>query len=142
MLKALPVVRNKKWVLATAIVAGAVSIAACSHTPSAADIPPQASFTANILADNTKLFVYRQRGFGGPPREDEVGSLDRGERRPKTEDEQKMARRGVEAMLMQNHYCRDGYMVLEQYEQQRSFVVRGECRDAADASDREKYSSH
>ncbi|MDB6062402.1 MAG: hypothetical protein JWM78_2505 [Verrucomicrobiaceae bacterium] len=120
-----------------------LALSACSHTPSPEDIPAGASFITNILADDTKLFTYRQRGFGGPPRENEAGAPERGgERGPKTEQMQKMAERGVVAMLMQNHYCREGYMVLEQYEQQRSYIVRGECRDAASQADREKYSAH
>lgn len=117
-------------------------LGACSHTPSHDDIPRGATFNANILSDGTKLFVYRQRGFGGPPNEAELGATERGQRGPNTEQMQKIAQRGIMAMLAENHYCRAGYMVLEQYEQQRSYVVRGECRDAAGASDREKYSAH
>jgi hypothetical protein len=118
------------------------ALSACSQAPTVADIPRGASFTPTILTDGTKLFVYRQRGFGGPPNENEVGPSERAQRGPNTEQMQKMAQRGATAMLMQNHYCREGFMVLEQYEQQRSFVLRGECRDAADASDREKFSPH
>jgi hypothetical protein len=125
-----------------AIGTAALILSACSHTPTASDIPPGASFTATILTDGTKLFVYKQRGMGGPPSETELGQIERGKRGPNTEQMQKIAQRGADAMLAQNHYCRTGYMVLEQYEQQRSFVVRGECREAADSSDREKYSGH
>ena len=126
------------WPLAATV----LSSVGCSHTPSAADIPPGATFTANILADGTKLFVYRQSGFGArPPREGEVGALDQPDRGPSTEQLQKSAKRGVDATLAQNHYCREGYMVLEQYQQERAFIVRGECRDAANADEREKFST-
>jgi len=120
-------------------------LAACSHTPTAADIPPGATFTANILADNTKLFVYTQRlGRGGPPR-DEYAAIDGPggrEREAERAHAPQIAKNGVQAMLAQNHYCRDGYMVLEQYDQRGSYVVRGECRDAATADDRNKFSRH
>lgn len=120
----------------------AALLSACGHTPTAADIPSGASFTATILADGTKLFLYKQPGFRGPPEEDRVGSLERGQRGPTTEQMQKIALRGVVATLAQNHYCRTGYMVLEQYPQQRSYVVRGECREPADQADREKFPAH
>lgn len=123
--------------------AALLSIVGCSHTPSAADIPAGATFTANILADGTKLFVYRQRGFGAPlPREGEVGAPEQRERGPTTEQLQKAAKRGVDAMLAQNHYCREGYMVLEQYQQQRAYIVRGECRDAVNADERARFPAH
>lgn len=136
-------IRKIGGAIALPILGGTIAmLGACSHTPSPGDIPRGAMFNANILADGTKLFEYRQRGFGGPPNEAELGAVERGQRGPNSEQMQKIARRGVDAMLAQNHYCRSGYMVLEQYEQQRNYVVRGECRDAADASDREKYSAH
>lgn len=122
---------------------GALAVlAACAHAPGPADIPPAASFDAQILDNGTKLFVYRQRGLGGPQREDDDPRRSGPpQRRLSSEQMQKIAQRGIAAMLAQNGYCRDGYMVLEQYEQQRSYVVRGECRDAANATDREKYSA-
>lgn len=128
----------------------AALLSACAHTPSADDIPPGATFTANILADNTKLFVYTQRfGRGGPAR-DEYAEIDgyegRGrssgggrERGAERSGVSQAAQKGVQAMLAQNKYCRDGYMVLEQYDQHGSYVVRGECRDAATADDRNKF---
>ena len=125
----------------------AVLAAACSHTPGPADIPPGADFTANILADGTKLFTFStrlERGggmFGG-------GSGRRGGGREEGEDGEEQRQRrspvkpnqqGLQAMLAQNGYCRDGYVVLEQYEQHNQYVTRGECRDAATDADRERY---
>ncbi|HEY3700210.1 MAG TPA: hypothetical protein VGK97_12800 [Spongiibacteraceae bacterium] len=121
-------------------------LAACSHTPTADDIPPDATFTTSILADNTKLFVYSQRfARGGAPREDYASPADR-ENTVRQRDAERTraplaAKNGVQAMLAQNHYCRAGYMVLEQYDQHGSYVIRGECRDEATAEDRNKFSS-
>lgn len=124
-------------------------MSACSHTPTASDIPPGAKFTTKILADDTKLFVYSQRfgrrGANGGDGEDGMGEAHgRGEGigsgGPSRAQAAQIALRGVEAMLAQNHYCRDRYVVLEQYDEHGSYIIRGECRDAADSADREKFS--
>lgn len=122
-------------------------LSGCGHTPTAADIPPGASFTANILADDTKLFVYSQggRGMGGRGPDGELPDA-RQEMPREGRDGRRGARaappdlqKAVTAMIEQNHYCRDGYMVLEQYEQHGAYIVRGECRDAATPADRQKF---
>ena len=119
-------------------------LSACSHTPSADDIPPGATFTTKILADDTKLFVYSQRFArrGSNAAEGDDGLSEAPERGGSGRSEQmaKSALRGVEAMLAQNHYCRDGYVVLEQYDQHGSYFIRSECRDAANAAERSKFS--
>jgi hypothetical protein len=120
---------------------------ACSHTPSASDIPPGAAFTANILADDTKLFTYSQRFTRDGSElygETDYASMEN----PRTlraregmrKAVMKASHNGLEAMLAQNNYCRDDYMVLEQYEQHGTYIIRGECRDAATHEDREKFS--
>jgi hypothetical protein len=131
--------KNKcQWL---AVGATALWLSACSHTPSADDIPPGATFTTKILADDTKLFVYSQRfARRGPGNGDGLDEApDRGGS-GRSEQMAKVALRGMQAMLAQNHYCRDGYVVLEQYDQHGSYFIRGECRDAADADNRSKFS--
>lgn len=121
-------------------------VTACSHSPSASDIPPGANFSTQILADDTKLFTYTQRFMrGGPEMSGDVDytTIDN----PKMMRERdgmratitKASRKGLEGMLAQNNYCRDGYMVLEQYEQHGSYIIRGECRDGATGADRERF---
>lgn len=112
-------------------------LAACAHAPDSGDVPPGASFEANILTDGTKLFVYAVRRGGAGDRE----SAGDGGPRPQqasTRGAQNM-KRGLEGMLAQNHYCRDGYLVLEQYDDRTGSVIRGECREAATAHDRELF---
>lgn len=131
---------HRWWVLGMAW----VWLSACSHTPSASDIPPGVDFSTKILPDDTKLFVYTQRFMRGGevmPGTD-YATIDN----PKMMQERdrmraaisKVARKGLEATLAQNNYCREGYMVLEQYEQHGSYIIRGECRDAATSVDRDK----
>ena len=119
-------------------------LAACSQAPTADDIPPSARFTTRILDNGTKLFVYSQGGRqqGSLGREGELPDA----RRDMPRDEERRKRvvapdldKGVTAMLTQNQYCRDGYVVLERYEQHGAFVMRGECRDAATAADRQQF---
>lgn len=128
-----------KCVASTFLLAMGVWLIGCSSAPTASDIPAGASFDTSILDNGTKLFVYRQRGPGGADGDDAGKSPKRGESKMSSAQMQKIAQRGIAAMLLQNRYCRDGYFVLEQYEQRRSYVVRGECRDGADAGDREKF---
>ena len=121
---------------------------ACSHTPSAGDIPPGAEFTTKILADDTKLFTYSVRVLragsnsdsddigGDMPSRGSSGFAQSSSRRGPSE--QSMLR-GVEAMLAQNHYCREGFVVLEQYDEHGKYIVRGECRDAATGAERERF---
>ncbi len=119
-------------------------LCACAHTPNASDIPPGATFTTKILADDTKLFVYSQRFARRAPDggESEEGADEAAGRRDGAErgaQIAQIAKRGVQAMLAQNHYCRDGYVVIEQYEEHGSFIIRGECRDAATSAERSKF---
>lgn len=122
----------------------ALWLSACSHTPSAADIPPGATFTTKILADDTKLFVYSQRfarrGPNGGEGDDGLNEAPERGGSGRSAEMAKISLRGVEAMLAQNHYCRDGYVVLEQYDQHGSYFIRGECRDAVNAAERSKFS--
>ncbi len=123
-------------------------LGACSHTPSAGDIPPGAEFTTKILADDTKLFTYSVRVLragsngdgddvsGDMPGRGSSGFAQNSGRRGLSE--QSMLR-GVEAMLAQNHYCREGFVVLEQYDEHGKYIFRGECRDAATGAERERY---
>jgi hypothetical protein len=120
----------------------------CSHTPSVGDIPPTATFTTKILADDTKLFVYSQRfgrrGKGSTEADDLADTSGRsagfGDSSGRIAQVKQAALRGVQAMLAQNHYCRDRYVILEQYDQHGSYIIRGECRDAANSAERSKFS--
>lgn len=147
-------IKKKYTSLASATVA---ILSACTHTPSPQDIPAGSSFTTNILPDDTKLFNYtigRAEKSRDNPREDESSPTDDSDQRsrtggkgrgshdggkshnsPSTQDVQK----GVVAVLAQNHYCREGYVVLEQYQAKTGYIVRGECRDAADSADKAKF---
>lgn len=131
-----------RWLYALTV---ALFTSACSHTPSAGDIPPGAAFAARILTDGTKLFTYTVRVMrAGPVGDDRDGFDDmptnRGARPERSVQFAQSAQRAIQALLAQNHYCRDGHVVLEQYDEHGKYIVRGECRDAATDADREKFS--
>ncbi len=117
------------------VIAVLTQLAACANQPDAGDVPPGVDFKTQMLADGTKLFKVitreaipkERRGLNKPPEQ----------RRERPQDMKKIAA----AMLAENHYCRSGFVVLEQYQQQHSHVLRGECRDAADASDRQRFAN-
>jgi len=127
------------------VISVSVLLAACGHTPSAQDIPPGANFTANILADGTKLFTFSTR-LPHQPHEGGDNTVRRDEGRP-SDDRPRMHadmaqnnKKALQAMLLENGYCRDGYVILEMFEDRTGNVIRGECRDAASDGDRAKYS--
>jgi hypothetical protein len=119
-------------------------LAACSQMPGARNVPPGASFTADILADDTKLFTFsvrlpkpsldRERGFRG----EEDPQADGRRRAPI--DYAEGSKRALQAMIEENRYCREGYVLHELYEDRLDYVIRGECRDAATEADRARFS--
>jgi len=135
--------RACRYVIASAALAALLS--ACGHTPSAGDVPPDANFSANILDNGTKLFTFSTHlphqprdGENMPRRGDQQG-----EERPRPHaDMAGASKKALQAMLLENGYCREGYVVLEMYEDRTSYVMRGECRDAADDNDRARYAHH
>jgi hypothetical protein len=139
-----------------AITLGFMLLSACSSAPGPKDIPAGTEFSTHILADNTKIFTLkihpeRDRGAGGAVREgegrgrggdcfpcepgDARGGGMGGGMRARALDMKSIAT----AMIAENHFCREGFVVLEQFQQERSQIVRGECRDSADASDRARF---
>jgi hypothetical protein len=139
----------------------AMLLAACSSAPGPKGIPANAEFSTKILGDGSKLFTLKlhpemgRGGPGGPMPQDarggrgdgaggdcfpcEPGEGGRGEMRGARAREADL-KNIASAMIAENHYCRDGFVVLEQFQQDRSRVLRGECRDGADASDRARFS--
>ena len=130
------IIHRRAWLLGALL--GAAGCA--QHQPGPGDIVPGSEFNANILENGTKLFVFSvpmaRPGRGGDVRRemDDEEQMQRARREASHPGPQ-----ALQAMLAQNGYCRDGYLVLEQYEQQRRYVTRGECRDDATGQDRERF---
>lgn len=129
---------------AAGIAALSLLAAACSQAPAARDVPPGASFAANILDDGTKLFTFSVH-LPRPPLET-ARSLQAQEqeqaegRRRMRADPAEGAKKALQAMIQENGYCREGYVLHELYEDRTDYVIRGECRDAATDADRARYS--
>lgn len=136
--------RTYSRIRTTALWLATALLAACGSAPGPRDVPPGASFAANILDDGTKLFTFTlhmqrpgpgiMRGAGGPP---DAEDAERARRLRGNVSE--TAKKGLQAMLQENGYCREGYLLHELYEDRAGYVIRGECRDAASDADRARY---
>lgn len=115
---------------------------ACGHAPSARDVPPGANFAANILADGTKLFTFSIH-LPKPSIEAErrlrAEDGEQNDRQRRRVDYAEGSKRALQAMLQENGYCREGYVLHELYEDRTDYVIRGECRDAANDADRARH---
>jgi hypothetical protein len=135
----------RSLITAAGIAAAGLLVASCGHAPSARDVPAGATFAANILADDTKLFTFSTH-LPRPSIESErrlraYESEQQAESRPRQRiDHGEISKRALQAMLQENGYCREGYVLHELYEDRADYVIRGECRDAATAADRARFS--
>jgi hypothetical protein len=125
------------------LVACGALLVACGQLPSARDVPPDASFSADILDNGTKLFTFSTH-LPQRPHDDE-NTVRRSDQQPDDRprvhaDRAQNNKKALQAMLLENGYCRDGYVILEMFEDRKDYVIRGECRDAASEVDRERYS--
>ena len=146
---------NKKSRVTQCLVVLLPLFAACSSTPGSGKVPQGADFSTEILADGTKIFKVIVRPVAPEERPAMTGpaanARTSGDCFPCEPGQQRGGMGGrndkpldlkavATTMLTDNHYCRDGFVVLEQYHQNRSQILRGECRDAADDSDRARFS--
>lgn len=118
-----------------------ILLSACSNAPKHPE--PAALFTTNISDNGSKFFVYsleRHDTQGKRPQGGREGGREMGSRPPKGEKRGGGGKsfnleKNLQALLDNNGYCREGYMVLER--QQRS--IRGECHETATNKDRERF---
>jgi hypothetical protein len=96
----------------------ALCLAACTGTKPAASFIDE--FSTEITGDGTKFFTYVRNFSGGT---EPVKTLDK----------------AVQTRLETTGYCRDGYLTLERYHANGMARIRGECRDGASDSDRERF---
>lgn len=141
-----------------ALMLGCALLSACSSAPGTKEIPTDAEFSTRILADNTKLFTLKVGHPGGDRASDQrlrerdgrsSGGSDcfpcgpgdsrgGGSAGPMRTPDLNLKAIAT-AMIADNHFCREGFVVLEQFQKDRSTVIRGECRDSANASDRARF---
>jgi hypothetical protein len=131
--------------LYSAIAAFIVASVGCAQEPARSNVPSGASFMADVLDDGTKLFTLRMRL---PKPEFDVArsrayrddpEMQAEARRRARADHSEPSKRALQAMLQENGYCREGYVIHELYEDRTDYVIRGECRDAANDADRARY---
>lgn len=103
-----------------------------------------ASFTTDILPNGTKLFTFELEPQGPPdgagPRMQRGGPGPGPDGRPPRRGPSAAAsHKQLASLLAENHYCREGYVTLQQYGLYGGYTIRGECRDGADDSDRSRF---
>lgn len=121
-----PLLRTAHRRLAALLVATA-ALAGCGSQSSEPQPKPaqlDARFEPRILVDGTKLFTYSVQL---PRRTPQAGRNRRPDEAP--------IHQWANHLLLQNGYCRDGFVTLDHYQAGHRAVLRGECREAATAAD-------
>jgi hypothetical protein len=136
---------NRSFFVWVVIIVVALSSACSSKKPRP---EPVIYFSTNITVEGGKFFVYRlemparaERGSrpmkGGRP-EGGRGGPPQGRDRKSGRGEGDLKQR-VDQLIAENRYCRDGYIVLEEFTGAGGVSLRGECRDGATAEDRHRF---
>lgn len=127
-----------------------IAIAACSS----AELKPTETetFAPKIFADGTKTFTYTLEDHGRPEtrtyiqlQDQRLEDIQNQGETPEPPEEQRRARaewrfyRLLEVKLEQTAFCRKGYIELEADIGIDKSMLRGECREAATAEDREHF---
>jgi hypothetical protein len=110
------------------ILSAVLCLAACAGVRPAPT--PSDEFSTEITTNGTKFFTYVRHVPRGTAESYRDSS---GTKSDKTLDA------AVQAKLDTTAYCRDGYLTLERYLANGIARIRGECRDGASDSDREKF---
>ncbi len=128
-----------------ALLALASLLAGCAGKAADGGAAP-GQLSTHIYDDGTKLFVYNLRSderlFALSPLDYRAGFSD-GKRVYSPEELRKRSARrlrsGLQRSLESSQYCREGFITLSSYASYGVASLRGECRDAATASDRQRF---
>lgn len=143
----------KRALLLTVVMAVIALCGACASKEKRPRPEPVTQFNTHISADGTKLFVYRmempERESGGGQRGRPQGggmggrgappAQERGSGRGERGNDDDLLKQQVDLLIAQNRYCRNGYLVLDQYTGAGGSSLRGECREEASAEDRTRF---
>lgn len=145
----------------TVTVALVLAVSGCSG-PGSKRKPPEMreSFSTSVTEDGSKMFEYRLVAVRSSDNRDSMPSKGgmrprggmgggKGGDRPSHGDgdsgamQEKMKSKFYEkldAKLAESGYCREGYMELDSTFSRGTSVLRGECRESASDTDRDKFS--
>lgn len=117
----------------------AVFVTACGGGLNWQAPPAKEQLIPEITGDGTKFFTF-QRDYlntqqSGPP----GAGRDAGRRDVMTGEFEVTER--VQAILDQTGYCREGFFERHREQTFRRFLIKGECREAASASDRQLFTA-
>lgn len=131
--------RGLKFITPVILVAG---LAACGGASSYVAPPANERLLPEITADGTKFFIL-QRDYLRP--ELNTDSATAASPRGRSGNNLLMGERNIEQRLTlimgRTGYCREGFFELYREQTLSGFSVRGECREDASDSDRERFST-
>lgn len=114
-----------------------LGLAACAVRVS---LPPaRESLEPEINNENTKFFVFRRENIQQLPAESLSPATvqNRGEDNAGTMEQLVLQR--VTLILQKTGYCREGFFELFRENSRNGLMLRGECREAANPQDRERF---
>lgn len=115
-----------KWVFVSACL---LVLTACSGIGKVSNY--KQSFTPKIYSDDSKRFEFTMRYQG------RVNA-----NRPERYNPESFAKKMNEQLRIEleaNEFCRDGYFVIQRYDQPVNAMIQGECRESASAQDHERW---
>ena len=120
---------------------GVVFLCSCSGQPTTPDLQ---HFRTLITQEGTKRFELRMpsraRDDAILRRERQAMERSRDRRPPQNKPlTEKQIARQVDAVIAATKFCREGYILLGRHAGHTAQAFRGECKDAATASDRQRF---
>jgi hypothetical protein len=127
-----------------------ISLSACSTNHSqqqpsdfSTNITPSGNkqFELSVWATPSTRLSHKKRGIDGKPQK--ASMAERVGRQQTTQQENKkqgaLLDKRLQDILGHNHYCKNGYFILERSISNLRARTRGECNDAASAQDRQNF---
>ncbi|NIB40005.1 hypothetical protein HBA55_10430 [Pseudomaricurvus alkylphenolicus] len=127
------------------LLAAGLMLSACSSNDTKLHKSLRETFDTEITANGSKMFTFElttKRPSG--PRETPRVKTERNGDKPRSSGLSKKKLKShlhnrLDQKLVENGYCREGYLVLDSFVARGHASLRGECRETATSGDREKF---
>lgn len=114
-------------------------LVACGGGPRWQAPPADEQLIPEIADDGTKFFTFQRDYLRARESRDDLPINSRGQRNMRIGEYEVEAR--INGILELTGYCRRGFFELYREQTFQRFLVRGECREAADESDRLRFTA-
>ncbi|ALO47048.1 hypothetical protein PS2015_2414 [Pseudohongiella spirulinae] len=119
------------------LMAAAALLVGCGGSPNWQAPPADEQLIPEIAQDGTKFFTFQRDYLVAVSSRENREMVSRSQRGIRIGEYEVEAR--VNAILERTGYCRQGFFELYREQTFQRFLVRGECREAADESDRARF---